>query len=115
MQNLLKQTGAAIIVALFVTSLVAIAAIAMITRLRLDTHRTELVLNATQASLYAKGSLDWAIEQLNTDIKESKAQPNKLTDHTPIRSPIQKMNGMSIYSTIYDAQGRYNLNNLIIV
>lgn len=112
MQNRHKQFGAAIIVALFVTSLVAIAAIAMITRLRYDIHRTELLLNDTQAKLYAKGSLYWAIEQLNEDQIKSQSEPDKLVDHTPIHSPKQNMNGMIISSTIYDAQGRFNLNNL---
>lgn len=99
--------------ALFVTSLVAIAAIAMITRLQIDIHRTELLLNAMQANLYAQGSLDWAMEQLKDDIKKSKSHPNQLIDATPIHSPIQKINGMTVASIIYDAQGRYNLNNLI--
>jgi general secretion pathway protein K len=112
LRSLLKQAGAAIIVALFVTSLVAIAAIAMITRLRFDIHRTELLLNDAQAKYYAKGSLDWAIEQLNDNLKNSQSQPNKLVDHTPIHSPKNMMNGMMISSTIYDAQGRFNLNNL---
>lgn len=107
-----KQSGAAIIVALFITALVAIAAIAMITRLRFDIHRTELLLNDTQAKYYAQGSLDWAMEQLNNNLKNSQSQPNKLVDQTPIHSPTNTMNGMAIESTIYDAQGRFNLNNL---
>jgi general secretion pathway protein K len=113
MLTIKKQHGAAIIVALFVTSLVAIAAIAMIVRLRGDVHRIELILNATQANLYAKGSVDWAIEQLNKNLKDSHLQPNKLIDSIPIRSPIQTLNGMTISSTIYDAQARFNVNNLI--
>lgn len=108
--TLTKQGGAAIIVALFVTSLVAIAAIAMIERLRINVRSTELITNNLEANLLAKGSLAWAMEQLNNDFKQQK--PNQLIDATPIRSPINKVENAIVSSTIFDAQGRFNLNNL---
>jgi len=105
-----KYSGAAIIVALFVTALVAAAAVAMITRLRIDVRRTELLINNQQAELYAQGSLYWAIDQLNNDW--NKKQPNQVIDKTPITSPTKTMGNAKITSIIYDAQGRFNLNNL---
>lgn len=108
--NLVAQRGTAIIVALFVTALVAAAAIAMIDRLTIDTRRTELVLNTNQAELYATGSVDWALEQLTNDLKQK--QPNVVIDRTPIISPVNNVNGAKISSVIYDAQGNVNLNNL---
>ncbi len=110
MLTLTKQRGAAIIVALFVTSLVAIAAIAMIERLRINLRSTELITNNLQANMLAKGSLAWAMEQLNTDWRQQK--PNQLIDLTPIKSPINQVENAKISGIIFDAQGRFNLNNL---
>ncbi len=105
-----SQRGTAIIVAIFVTALVAAAAIAMIDRLRTDTHRTELLLNNIQLNQYAEGSIYWAIDQLINDLKQQ--QPNKIVDRTPIRSPVNEVNGAKVVSIIFDGQGKLNLNNL---
>jgi len=108
--NRIKQHGAAIIVALFVTSLVAIAAIAMLERLRINLRSTELITHNLQANLLARGSLAWAMEQLNTDWRQKK--PNQPIDLTPIQSPTNQLENASVSSIIFDAQGRFNINNL---
>lgn len=108
--NIRKQRGTAIVVALFVTALVAAAAIAMIDRLSVDTRRTTLILNNQQANFYAEGSIAWAKDQLVNDLKFK--QPTLVIDRTPIVSPINKMNGATIGSVIEDAQGKMNVNNL---
>jgi general secretion pathway protein K len=105
-----RQQGTAIIVALFITALVAAAAIAMIERMRTDIYRTELLLNNIQANQYAAGSLYWAMDQLTTDWKQQ--QPKKIIDRTPIRSPVNEVKGAKISSIIFDGQGKINLNNL---
>ncbi len=105
-----KQQGAAIIVALFVVALVATASIAILTRLQQDTRRAELFLNSNQAYLYAQGSILWAADQLLNNNKEQKT--DHLIDKIPLRSPSKKINNAIIESTIYDAQGFFNLNNL---
>jgi general secretion pathway protein K len=104
-----NQQGAAIIVALFLTALVAAMAVAMMERFRTDTRRTELLLNANQANFYAQGSVVWAKDQLITNWKNQ--QPNRIIDKTPIRSTNQQNNAL-IVNTIEDAQGFFNLNNL---
>lgn len=111
MNSIHSQRGTAIIVALFITALVATAAIAMIEHLRIDTRRTELILNNNQANLLAQGSIVWAMDQLINDFKLK--QPTKIVDRTPIISPKNKMNGADISSIIEDAQGKLNLNNLV--
>lgn len=108
--NPTHQRGTAIIVALFVTALVAAAAIAMMDHLRIDTRRTELILNNNQANLLAQGSIAWAKDQLINDLKQK--QTGKVVDRTPIVSPINTVNGAKVTSTIEDAQGKLNLNNL---
>jgi general secretion pathway protein K len=110
MNLLSRQRGAAIIVALFVTSLVVIASVAMIMRLRIDLRHTELVINAIQGNDDAQGSIDWAMEQLNNNWKQKK--PDHIVDQTPIQSPLDQVNHADIISTIYDAQGRFNINDL---
>lgn len=108
--KLSAQRGTAIIVALFVTALVAAAAIAMIEHLRIDTRRTELSLNNLQANLYAQGSIAWAKEELINNWKQK--QTGKVIDRTPIRASADHLNGATITSIIYDAQGKLNVNNL---
>jgi general secretion pathway protein K len=110
MSNPSKQQGAAIIVALFVVALVAAAATIMIERLRIDLRRTELILNANKTYLYAQGSIAWAIDQLNTNFQ--KQQKDKVVDRTPLKSPPTRLDGLTIASTTYDAQGYFNINNL---
>lgn len=105
-----RQKGAAIIVAIFVMSIVAIAAVAMIDRLNIDIRRTKLILNDTKANFLAKGSIAWAMATLNDNL--TKLQANKVIEVTPIKSPIDKKHGATIETIIYDAEGRFNLNNL---
>ncbi len=108
--QLASQRGAAIIVALFVTALVVIASVAMIERLRADLSRTNLIMNDTKARLYAEGSIAWAMEQLNANLKQKK--PNTITDMMPLQSPVDKIENAQVYSLIYDQEGLFNLNNL---
>lgn len=108
--SLKKEKGAAIIVALFVVALVATAASAMIMRQTIDIRRTDLTLRHNQAELYAEGSVDWAIDQLYNDIKQQKTRQSSLK--TPLASTVDVIHGYKIVSTIEDAQGRFNLNNL---
>lgn len=104
------QRGAAIIVALFVTALVAVIAIAMIERFRIDVRRTELILNDTQAYLYAEGSVAWAMEQLNTNLRKKK--PDNITDILPIHSAIDTVENAQVSSVIDDQENLFNINNL---
>jgi len=105
-----KQRGTAIVVALFITALVAAIAVAMMLRLQTDTRRTRLILDNIQLNLSIAGSTYWAVNQLIHDVQTK--QNNKVVDATPIISPINKMDGAQIGATIYDEQGKINLNNL---
>jgi len=106
-----SQYGAAIIVALFVTSIVAIAAVAMIERLRIDMRRMTLLQNNSMAYFYAQGSIAWGLEQLNANWKDQK--PNTVVDHLPLSSPIDEIANVTIQSTLDSPEGKFNLNNLI--
>jgi len=105
------QQGVAIIMALFIMALVAGLAYAMMARLSRDTYRAQLILNNTQAELYAQGALLWAKDQLQKNWQTRQAEHS--VDVTPIHSPVDDMQGYTIKSIIYDMQGRFNLNSLV--
>ncbi|MDA8561621.1 type II secretion system minor pseudopilin GspK [Gammaproteobacteria bacterium] len=108
--SLKNQHGAALIVALFITTLVAIVAVAMMERLNIDIRSATLINNNIKAKLYADGSIAWAIEKLNSNIKRKKQ--NSITDTMPIKSPKDFVEKSEIYSVIYDQERLFNLNNL---
>jgi len=108
--SLKKQQGVVIVVALFIVALVATISYVMLIRLQRDTERTSLIVRNVQADLYAQGSLAWAIDVLRNNLEKKKQ--NQRVDFLPIQSPVDKVNGFRIASTIYDMQARYNLNLL---
>ncbi len=90
--------------------MVATMAYVMMARLARDMRRTEFIMNDVQAELYAAGSVMWAKDTLHVDWINQKK--DKRVDQTPIKSPANEMHGYKINSTINDAQGKFNLNNL---
>lgn len=105
-----NQKGVVIIVALFIVALVATLAYYMLAHLERDTFRTTLIIRNAQAEFYAQGSIAWSIDELRNDFLKKK--PDRLVDNIPIILPATEVNGYKIQSTIYDAQSRYNINNL---
>jgi general secretion pathway protein K len=110
--NLSSQRGTAIIIALFVMAMAAAASIAMMSRLQVDIKRTQSLLNATQATQIAQGSVAWAIDRLNMDWQQKK--PDQVVDKTPIVSTQDTKDGFKIESVITDVQGLFNINNLAV-
>lgn len=113
MKSPTKIQGAALIVALFFMSLVAMLSILMIDHLRITTHRLTLINNATRGKYMAVGATAWAIDQLNNDWKNQ--TKNTVIDRTPIQSPVNVVDQAKITSVIESAEGRFNVNNLISV
>lgn len=105
-----KQQGTAIVIALFVVALVSAITMAMIEHLRIDTRRTELLLNRNKMELLANSSVDWAMQQLIQNWEQKKS--GQLIDKLPARPPVNEQNGIKIISILYDAQSFFNLNNL---
>ena len=64
MKPIAKQQGIALLTALFIFSLVAIAAVSMAERQSLDIRRTENMLHYDQAYMYALGGEKWAVRLL---------------------------------------------------
>ncbi len=103
--------GSALVVALFVTALVAAIALGMILQLHTDTRRTLLILHDAQAALYADGSVKWAKSLLATNWE--KKENTRAIDRLPQTLKAHTPDGYTIKSTLEDAQTKFNLNNLI--
>lgn len=106
-----KSRGVVLILALFITALVAAMVVAMMGRLQRDTYRTGLILHSIQAELYGEGAVAWAKDQLANNFLNKK--PQRLVDLTPIHMPVKEMDGYRIECTISDAEAQFNLNNLV--
>lgn len=108
----LKQAGSALISALFIMTLVAIAATAMSTRLQLDIYRTRLTLLTDQLYLASQSVTFWAMSELGN-------HKNAFTRNTVAGALLAfPANQKAIYppftisGELYDLQSRFNLNNL---
>ena len=107
-----NQKGSALITALFIMTLITIAATAMTMRVQLDIYRTHLTLN-TDKHYYASQLVTfWAMSELSkrkkiyavTDAQGRIAQfPKKLQ----LIYPPFELSG-----SLYDLQSRFNINNL---
>jgi len=101
-----------LIVALMIVALVAAMAYMMMARLERDTRRTTLILQNTQAELYASRSVVWAIAQLHQNWEQQ--APKQIVDKMPCHLPEVTENGYRIATDIEDMQGRFNINNLTL-
>ena len=104
--------GSALLSALFLMTLVAIAATAMSTRLQLDIYRTRLSIESDKVNLASQAVAFWAMDSL----------VNPKTQLTPLDEAGRVLNYPKLLKTIYpaisldgqlyDLQARFNLNNM---
>lgn len=108
-----NQRGSALISALFIMTLVAIAATAMSTRLQLDIYRTRTLLNSDKNYLASQMVTFWAMNALsqkkihysrNKDIGKLLNFPSTLQQRYP---------GVLVKGSLYDLQAFFNINNLL--
>lgn len=109
-----KQRGSALICALFIVTLVAIAATAMSVRLQRDIYRTHLIVNNDTLYLASQSVTFWAMDKLANPAQHfiktkphSAARvalyPTKLSNFYP---------GVKIRGSLHDMQAYFNLNNV---
>ncbi len=115
-----RSQGVALIMAILITSLVSIAAVAMITQQQLDIRRTQNMLHFDQAYIYVLGAEEWAKGFLAQDeSKEYDFYPISEKDVDVIGLPIAeeiKQSGLDIggiSGIITDASASFPLNNLV--
>lgn len=107
------QEGSALLSALFIMTLVAIAATAMSVRLQTDTYRTQHTLLSDKLYLASQGVTYWAMSELSQKkqkhmIGGEKGKILNFPAHLEKIYPHVKLQG-----AVYDLQARFNLNNLI--
>lgn len=104
--------GSALLSALFVMTLVAIAATAMSTRLQLDIYRTRIIIESDSIYLASQVVPFWAMNQITSNQILPAASDNKgFLLHFP-RKHKNIYQGISIEGELYDLQALFNLNNL---
>ena len=104
--------GSALLSALFLMTLVAIAATAMSTRLQLDIYRTRLFIESDKLALASQSVGYWAMASLaNAKTKLVLLDNNGRVLDYP-KSLKNSYPAVSIQGSVYDLQSRFNLNNL---
>ncbi|MCW0217571.1 MAG: type II secretion system minor pseudopilin GspK, partial [Prosthecobacter sp.] len=107
-----RHRGSALISALFIMTLVAIAATAMSTRLQLDIYRTHLTLLTDKLYLASQQVSFWAMSELNhrkTPFPKIDKEGALLTFPTALQNSYPEL---ETTGKLFDLQGRFNLNNL---
>ncbi len=108
-----KNLGSALLSALFIMTLVAIAATAMSSRLQLDISRTHLTIQSDKLYLASQSVTFWAMDALTKNSKKFTSYheegpllsfPQKLQDDYP---------GVKLVGSLYDLQALFNMNNLL--
>lgn len=111
----MRMGGTALITALFIMTLVAIAATSMSLSLQIDIYRTNLKINADKAYLASQTVNFWAMSALQAGFDKKKPQGKEARrfilpmnfPHTNYPYPQAAIKG-----ELLDLQALYNLNNL---
>lgn len=110
-----KPRGSALLSALFIMTLVAIAATAMSTRLQLDIYRTRLVILSDKLQLASQVVGFWSMDALVAREAKLGLLKRENTEGLVLIYPTS-MKGIypdiNIQGALYDLQARFNLNNL---
>lgn len=111
LSNKLSQAGSALISALFIMTMVAIAATAMSTRLQLDIYRTRLSILSDKLYLASQAVSFWSLDQLS--VKKNYTMSNTAGKILDFPRKLQTIYPeVTISGGLYDLQSRFNVNNL---
>ncbi|KTD30648.1 type II secretion system minor pseudopilin GspK [Legionella maceachernii] len=107
-----KSNGSALISALFIMTLVAIAATAMSTRLQLDIYRTRLTIMSDKLYLASQAVSFWAMSELTHSKNQFTISDEfgKVLDFPKQFKSIYP--DILLKGELYDLQSRFNLNNI---
>lgn len=105
--------GGALLTALFIMTLVAIVATAMSTRLQVDIYKTRLSIINDRLYLASQFITFWTLSELNNKNKQFN-QPNEFGMVAVLPRQLQTVyKQVQLRGSIYDLEGRYNLNNVV--
>lgn len=107
-----SHQGSALLSALFIMTLVAIAATAMVLRLQQDIYRTRLIINNDKLYFASQAVIFWTMDEL----KQDKYQWNKADKKGRIVLFPKKLrhiyDNLVITGSLVDLQAKFNINNL---
>lgn len=107
-----KCLGSALISALFIMTLVAIAATAMSTRLQLDIYRTHLTITSDKLYLASEAATFWAMNTLLADKTQFKTGDKKGLLASFPKQLQRAYPDVITQGNLYDMQAFFNINNL---
>lgn len=102
------KNGSALITALFIMTLIAITATAIIQSLRIDIARTTRFIRTDQLYLAAQGVHFWAMVQLQNPTEKN--QQKAIFSYPSTLSKLYP--GIQISGELHDLQAFFNINNL---
>jgi general secretion pathway protein K len=117
MKQIALQEGVALIMALVIVVMVSIVSISMITERQLQIHRTTNIYANSQAYQFAVAVERWGLGVLQLDYKKDKDSNQFMDGSQDIWNtslfdfPVEMA---KVNATIFDLQGRFNLNNLVV-
>jgi general secretion pathway protein K len=107
-----KAKGSAILTALFIMTLVAIAATAISFRLQVEINRTQIISNSDKLYLASQSVPFWAMSVLYDAMPKDKNKIMKIKFPVFLDKNIFSDGGINIEGKLIDLQSRFNLNNL---
>lgn len=107
--------ASALLTALFITAIAAIMATAVIYKFRIMVHLATLNNFSNQATLYLDGVLSQAEFDFSQYANSWANKPNADSPNLqmPRRIGPQQFSGLNLEARLIDAQGLYNINNLV--
>jgi general secretion pathway protein K len=107
-----KKIGSALISALFIMTLVAIAATAMSVRLQQDIYRAQMNIDSDKLYLASQAVTEWAMNE----ISGKKSRFTALDSEGKVREFPQHLEhiypGVTIKGELFDLQAKFNINNI---
>ncbi len=117
MKKINRQKGIALLMAIMIVALVAIISVDMITQRQLQIYRTANLYFRDQAYQFCLGIERWGISALRQDFEKDKKESRMVDTHQDIWNSVLvdfDVEQATIEGEIFDLQGRFNLNNLIL-
>jgi general secretion pathway protein K len=106
-----KQNGLALITAMLVVAIAATTAAYLSLDQQIWTRQAQNLTDRAQAEVVRAGALEWAVSILAKDARDS--QSDDLTETWSKNLPPLAVEGGQVAGQIIDAQGKFNLNNLV--
>ena len=103
------QKGSALITALFIMTMIAIAATAMSNRLHLDIFRARMTITSDKMYLASQAVTFWSMDYLSQKKLETDFGKSISFPASTFKSIYPEM---SVTGYLYDLQGKFNINNL---